>query len=41
MNLHRNNAAEWTMWAILLPFMLIAWLIDRALSRIRRAKSHG
>ena len=23
-NLHRNNAAEWVMWAVLLP---VAWVV--------------
>ncbi len=24
---HRKNAAEWTMWLLLLPFVPIAWLL--------------
>jgi hypothetical protein len=28
-NLHRNNAAEWVMWAALLPLVPIAWAIER------------
>ena len=28
-NLHRNNAAEWVLWAVLLP---VAWLL-RLVSR--------
>ena len=28
-NLHRNNAAEWVMWAVLLP---VAWVL-RLLTR--------
>ena len=28
-NLHRNNAAEWLMWAALLPLVPIAWLIEK------------
>jgi hypothetical protein len=29
MNLHRNNAAEWVIWAALLPLVPVAWLIER------------
>jgi hypothetical protein len=28
-NLHRKNAAEWVMWAALLLFVPVAWLIER------------
>jgi hypothetical protein len=28
-NLHRNNLAEWVMYAALLPLMTVARLIDR------------
>ncbi len=27
-NLHKNNAAEWLMYAVLLPFMLLARLMS-------------
>ena len=33
MNLHRNNAAEWVMWAALLPLVPVAWLIERVRAR--------
>lgn len=26
---HRNNAAEWVIWAMLLPAVPVAWLFDR------------
>ena len=28
-NLHRNNAAEWVMWAVLLPLVPVAWVIQK------------
>ena len=31
--LHRMNAAEWLMWTFLLPFVPIAWFIDRVRRR--------
>jgi len=37
MNLHRNNAAEWIMWACLLPVFCVAWLIDR----VKRSATNG
>ncbi len=30
MRLHRNNAAEWVMWSLLLPAMLIARAFRRS-----------
>jgi hypothetical protein len=34
-NLHRNNAAEWVMWAVLVPLVPIAWIIEKLKSRGR------
>jgi hypothetical protein len=31
--LHRNNAAEWVMWFVLLPAWPVAWVIDRVSRR--------
>ena len=28
-NLHQKNAAEWAMYVALLPFVPVAWLVDR------------
>lgn len=28
-NLHRKNAAEWVMWALLVPLVPIAWAIEK------------
>jgi hypothetical protein len=36
-NLHRNNAFEWALWAILLPTVPFAWLIDR-LGKMRESR---
>jgi hypothetical protein len=35
MNLHRNNAAEWVMWAALLPLLPLARVIERMRARRR------
>jgi hypothetical protein len=32
-NLHRKNAAEWLMYAALLPLAAVAWLYDRVRRR--------
>jgi hypothetical protein len=29
MNLHRNNAAEWVMYAVLLPLVPLVWTWQR------------
>ena len=36
MNLHRNNAAEWVLWAALLPLVPVVWVIERLKSRTTR-----
>ncbi|HSU67660.1 MAG TPA: hypothetical protein VLJ39_12370 [Tepidisphaeraceae bacterium] len=28
---HRNNAAEWVLWAVLLPAVPVVWVITRIL----------
>jgi len=38
MNLHRNNAAEWVMWAALLPLVPVAWVIERIRERQTRRR---
>jgi hypothetical protein len=30
---HRNNAAEWILWFVLLPAWPVAWVIDRAIRK--------
>jgi hypothetical protein len=40
MNLHRNNAAEWVLWAVLLPAVPVVWLIERVRLR-KRGDDHG
>jgi hypothetical protein len=36
-NLHRNNAAEWVMWVVLLPLVPIVWLFDR-LAKVKSSR---
>jgi hypothetical protein len=31
--LHRKNAAEWLLWALLLPLVPVAWWIERSRSK--------
>ena len=33
-NLHRNNAAEWVMYAVLVPIVLTTWIVQRLRSLI-------
>ena len=42
-NLHRNNAAEWILWAVLLPAVPIVWLIERMRARKQQqgGNDHG
>jgi len=40
-NLHRNNAAEWILWAVLLPAVPVAWLIERMRNRRAGGDRHG
>jgi len=35
MRLHRNNAAEWFMWFVLLPAFAVVWVLER-LRKMRR-----
>jgi hypothetical protein len=30
---HRNNAAEWVMWVLLLPAVPVVWLLQRIVHR--------
>jgi hypothetical protein len=32
---HRNNAAEWVMWALLLPAVPVVWVVEKILGWIR------
>ena len=36
-NLHRNNAAEWVLWVILLPVVPVAWAWEKV-ATIRRSR---
>ena len=36
MNLHRNNAAEWVMWACLLPVFGVIWVAGKMQRRDSR-----
>jgi hypothetical protein len=42
-NLHRKNAAEWILWAMLLPAVPVAWLIASVRDRDepKDGKRHG
>ena len=37
-SLHRKNAAEWVMWAALVPFVPIAWAWEKLKAR---GNKHG
>jgi len=39
-SLHRNNAAEWILWAVLLPAVPVVWLIER-LRKPNRSNRQG
>ena len=39
-SLHRKNAAEWVMWAVLLPLVPVMWAIER-LRRARESMNRG
>ena len=30
---HRKNAAEWCLWALLMPVVPIVWIVERARRR--------
>jgi hypothetical protein len=34
---HRNNAAEWVIWGLLLPAFPLMWTLERILGRYRSA----
>jgi hypothetical protein len=36
MNLHRNNAAEWVLWVVMLPAFAVVWAVTQVQSMSRR-----
>ena len=40
-NLHRNNAAEWVIYAWLLPVAAVVWVIERMKSATRANSDRG
>jgi hypothetical protein len=38
-SLHRNNAAEWLLWLVLLPFVPIAWFVGCRRQRFERTST--